>query len=59
MAQVELRNHVTLKNRGLKVKWWNWLVFAAALEVFVPRRRKKVEWWDWLVFAAVVSSAFL
>ena len=45
---------------GLKVKWWEWLVFAAVLEVHVPSKRKrKMEWWDWLVLAAVVSSAFL
>ena len=42
-------------------EWWEWFVFAAVLELYVPHRRKlkKIEWWDWLVLAAVVSSAFL
>jgi hypothetical protein len=57
MAKRELSNP---GNRGLRVKWWEWFVFAAALELYVPpKRKRKVEWWDWLVLAAVVSSAFL
>jgi hypothetical protein len=57
MAKRELSNP---GNRGLRVKWWEWFVFAAVLELYVPRKRKlKAEWWDCLVLAAVVSSAFL
>ena len=47
-------------NKRLRGKWWEWLVFAAVLEVYVPSRKgRKMQWWDWVVLAAVVSSAFL
>lgn len=38
----------------LKVKWWEWLLLAVALEVFVPRRGRKVRW-EWLALAGVLS----
>ena len=57
MAKIEMRNHALSGDR--KAKWWEWLAFAAVLELFVPERNRNVEWWDWVVWAAVISSALL
>ena len=47
-------------NKRSRGKWWEWLVFAAVLELYVPSRKgRKMQWWDWLVLAAMVSSALL
>jgi hypothetical protein len=57
-AKVELRDPEGSKKR--KVKWWEWLVLAAVLEVYLPRNKgQKMGLWDWVVVGAVVSSAFL
>jgi hypothetical protein len=57
MAKVELRGS---GNRRHEVKWWDWLVFAAVLEVYLPRKKgQRMQLWDWVILAAVVSSAFL
>jgi hypothetical protein len=58
MAKVELRNPAGSGRLG--VKWWDWLVFAAVLEVYLPRKKgQRMQLWDWVILAAVVSSAFL
>jgi hypothetical protein len=57
MAKVELRNPAGSKRHG--VKWWEWLVFAAVLQVYLPRNKgKKMGLWDWVILGTVVSSAF-
>lgn len=58
MAKVELRDPEG--SRKLRVKWWEWLVFAAVLEVYLPRKKgQKMGLWDWVIWGTVVSSAFL
>jgi hypothetical protein len=57
MTKVELRES---GSKGRSVKWWEWLVFAAVLEVYLPRKRgQKMQLWDWVIVGTVVSSAFL
>ena len=58
IAKVELPDPGSKRR---KVKWWEWFVLAAVLELYVPARRKgqKVGLWDWVVIAAVISSAVL
>jgi hypothetical protein len=50
--------HDSAPKSGLRVKWWEWLVFATVLELFLPKRRTKVQWWDWLVLVVVIVSAW-
>lgn len=58
MAKVELRDPAG--SRKPTVKWWEWLVFAAVLEVYLPRKKgQKMQLWDWVILGTVVSSAFL
>jgi hypothetical protein len=58
MANVEL--HEPASRRKPKVKWWEWLVFAAVLEVYLPRKKgQKMQLWDWVIWGTVLSSAFL
>ena len=55
-----MTTNVKLRDETTKAKWWEWLVFATVLEVFVPPRKgRTMQWWDWVVLAAVVSSAIL
>ena len=57
MTKVELRDS---GSRGHSVKWWEWLVFAAVLEVYLPRKKEqKMQLWDWVILGTVVSSAIL
>ena len=57
MAKVELHDPGSGRH---SVKWWEWLVFAAVLEVYLPRNKgQKMGLWDWVVLCTVVSSAFL
>jgi hypothetical protein len=56
MAKVELRDS---GNGGLRVRWWDWLIFAAVLELYIPsRKRQKMQWWDWLVLAVVMVGSW-
>ena len=57
MAKVELRDPVSRRHT---VKWWEWLVFAAVLEMYLPRNKgQKNGLWDWVIWGTVVLSAFL
>jgi len=38
---------------GLKVKWWEWLLLTAVVELLIPAKRGRK--WEWLVLAGILS----
>lgn len=47
--------------REMHAKWWNWIVWAAVVELlFFPKRKEPaLKWWDWLVLGAALLAPFL
>jgi hypothetical protein len=43
-----------MKNE-INVKWWEWLLFAVALEAIVPTQRGRKVRWEWLILAGVLT----
>ncbi len=47
--------------KTMHAKWWNWIVWAAVVELlFFPKRKQPgLKWWDWFVLGAALLAPFL